>query len=133
VNAEARRLVVVADDDASVRRVIARHLRRVGCEVLEARDGEEALHLVLEHEPDLLVVDARMPGLTGYEVTREVRSRLVAHVPVLLVSGSVSSAEVEAGFEAGVDAYLKKPFAGEELLEQVQALLRPAGNRRGAA
>jgi DNA-binding response OmpR family regulator len=133
VNAEASRLVVVADDDASIRRLVARHLRRLDCDVLQARDGEEALRLALEHEPDLLIVDIRMPGLSGYEVTREIRRLLAARVRVLLVSGSVSSAEIAEGYAAGVDAYLKKPFAGEELLEQVQALLRPAGNGRGTA
>jgi DNA-binding response OmpR family regulator len=130
---EATRLVVVADDDAGIRQLVALHLQRLGCDVLEAGDGAEALRLALEHEPDLLVVDIRMPGLSGYEVTREVRRLLAARVRVLLVSGSVSSAEIAEGYAAGVDAYLKKPFAGEELLEQVQALLRPAGNGRGTA
>jgi DNA-binding response OmpR family regulator len=103
------------------------HLLRFGFDVLEAEDGEEAVRIALEHEPDLLVLDVRMPGLTGYEVTREVRSRLPAHVPVLLISGNVLSADISKGYEAGADAYLKKPFAGEELREQVQALLASTG------
>jgi CheY-like chemotaxis protein len=129
VNAEARRLVVVADDDASVRRLVARHLRRLGCDVLEARDGEEAVRLVLERKPDLLVVDARMPRLSGYEVTRELRSRLPTRVPVLLISGSLPSAEISEGFEAEADAYLRKPFSGQEFSEVVALLLAANGGR----
>jgi DNA-binding response OmpR family regulator len=125
---ETRTLVIVADDDADIRRLVGLHLLHLGFEVLEARDGEEAVHMALEHEPDLLVLDVRMPGLSGYEVTREVRRRLSAYIPVLLISGSVLSADISEGFEAGADAYLKKPFAGEELQEQVQALLAPTGS-----
>jgi DNA-binding response OmpR family regulator len=122
---DRRLVVVVADDDPDVRALIALHLRRRGCEVLEAADGVGALRLVFEHEPDLVVLDVRMPGLSGYEVTRELRSRLGAHVPVLLVSGSVQPDDVSEGFRAGADAYLMKPFAGEDLLEHVDALLAP--------
>jgi DNA-binding response OmpR family regulator len=119
--------VVVADDDAGIRRLVARHLGRLGCDVLEARDGEEAVRLALEHEPDLLVLDVSMPGLSGYEVMRKLRTRLPTRVPVLLISGSVLSAETSEGFEAGADAYLRKPFSGQELSEVVAVLL--AANR----
>jgi two-component system, OmpR family, response regulator ResD len=128
MNPGAGRLVVVADDDAGVRRLIAHHLRSLGCDVLQAPDGEEAVRLALEREPDLLVLDVAMPGLTGYEVTRELRTRLSTRVPVLLISGSVRSADVSEGFEAGADAYLRKPFSGDELLESVAVLLATTAN-----
>jgi DNA-binding response OmpR family regulator len=118
--------VVVADDDAGIRQLVALHVQRLGCDVLEARDGEEALRLALEHEPDLLVVDAGMPGLSGYAVTREVRRMLAARIPVMLMRGSDLSADISEAYEAGADAYLKKPFTSEELRERVQALLAPA-------
>jgi two-component system response regulator ResD len=121
----ARPLVIVADDDAGVRALVALHLGRLGCDVLEAGHGEEAIQLALEHDPDLLVVDVRMPGLSGYDVTREVRRRLPARVPVLLISGSVLSADIYEGYDAGADAYLKKPFSGEELRERAASLLGP--------
>jgi CheY-like chemotaxis protein len=123
---EATSLVVVADDDAGIRQLVALHLQRLGCDVLEAGDGVEALRLALEHEPDLLVVDVSMPGLTGYEVTREVRRLLAARVPVMVMKGSALSADMSEAFEAGADAYLRKPFTSEELREGVQALLAPA-------
>jgi two-component system response regulator ResD len=123
VKAGAKRLVIVADDDAGIRHLVALHLRRLGCTVLEAPDGGETLRLVLEHEPDLLILDVGMPGLSGYAVTREVRRMLTARVPVMLMRGSDLSADISEAFEAGADAYLKKPFTSEELREQVQALL----------
>ncbi len=118
--------MVVADDDAGVRQLVALHLQRLGCDMLEARDGEEALRLALEHEPDLLVVDVSMPGLSGYEVTREVRRLLAERIPVMVMKGSALSADMSEAFEAGADAYLRKPFTSEELREGVQALLAPA-------
>jgi two-component system response regulator ResD len=126
VNLHPRRLVVVADDDARTRQLLVRHLRPLDCDVLEARDGKEAVRMALAHEPDLLVVDVRMPGLSGYEVTREVRRRLPAHVRILLISGL--SADMSEAFEAGADAYLRKPFGGTEVREQVQALFESAGS-----
>jgi two-component system response regulator ResD len=120
---QGKRLAVVADDDAAIRQLVALHLRRLGWAVLEAADGDQALRLVLEREPDLLVVgDATMPGLSGYEVTSEVRRQVGTHLPVVLMRGSVLSADIAEAYEAGADAYLKKPFTSAELREQVQAL-----------
>jgi DNA-binding response OmpR family regulator len=119
---EGKRLVVVADDDAAIRQLVALHLRRLGWAVLEAPDGQEALRLVLNREPDLLVVGGAMPGLSGYEVTSEVRRQVAKYVPVMLMRGSVLSADIAEAYEAGADAYLKKPFTSEELREQVRAL-----------
>jgi two-component system response regulator ResD len=126
VKVGTKRLVGVAADDAGIRHLVALHLERLGCNVLEAPDGRETLRLVLEHEPDLLILDVGMPGLSGYAVTREVRKMLTARVPVMLMRGSDLSADISEAFEAGADAYLKKPFTSEELREQVQALLPPS-------
>jgi two-component system response regulator ResD len=123
VTVKARRLAVVADDDAGIRELVAVQLQSLGFDVDEARDGDEAIRMALEREPDLLVVDVRMPGASGYEVTREVRRLLPGHVRVLLMTGSVLSSDISEGFEAGADAYVKKPFTGEELREQVESLL----------
>jgi two-component system, OmpR family, KDP operon response regulator KdpE len=128
VNPGAKRLVLVADDDAGIRQLIVRQLRPLDCDVLEARDGEEAVRLALAHEPDLLIVDIEMPGLSGYDVTREVRSRLPPHVRVLLISGGGASEEVSEALEVGADGYLRKPFGGAELREAVREFLRRAEN-----
>jgi two-component system, OmpR family, response regulator ResD len=118
-----RPLVLVADDDAGVRELIALHLDTLGCEVLEAEDGTQAIRLAIEHEPDLLIVDVFMPGASGYEVTREIRRLLPGHVRVLLISGSILSGDIAEAYEAGANAYLKKPFTGEQLRGEVKSLL----------
>ena len=128
MNPEGRRLVLVADDDAGIRELIVRQLQPLDCDVLEARDGEEAVRLALAHEPDLLIVDIGMPGLSGYDVTREVRRRLPPHVRVLVISGSGASDEVSEALEVGADGYLRKPFGGAELREAVREFLTPAEN-----
>jgi two-component system, OmpR family, KDP operon response regulator KdpE len=128
VNPEGRRLVLVADDNAGIRQLIVRQLQPLDCDVLEARDGEEAVRLALAHEPDLLIVDIGMPGLSGFDVTREVRSRLPPHVRVLLISEGAASDELSQALEAGADGYLRKPFGGAELREAVREFLTPAEN-----
>jgi CheY-like chemotaxis protein len=120
---QERKLVLVADDDPGIRELVSIYLEDLGCDVLEARDGEEALRLALEHEPDLIVVDASIPRLSGYDVTREVRRLLPARVRVLLMSKSVRPGDMADALDAGGDAYLVKPFTPEEFNEQIQLLL----------
>jgi CheY-like chemotaxis protein len=121
---QPRRLVLVADDDAALRRLVALQLLQfLDCEVLEAQDGDEAMRLALERQPDLLIVDVIMPGASGYDVTREVRRLLPGHLRVLIMSGSALSGDMADAFEAGANAYLKKPFSGEELREGVESLI----------
>jgi DNA-binding response OmpR family regulator len=126
LNMRPRPLALVADDDAGVRELVALHLRCLSLDVVEAQDGEEAVRLALDYEPDLLVLDVRMPGASGFEVTREVRRLLPGRVRVLLMSGSVLSSELSEGIEAGANAYVRKPFTGDELRDQVESLLAPA-------
>lgn len=113
---ETRRLALVADDDADVRALIALALERSGYRVLEAGEGEQALRLALDHEPDLVVLDVKMPKLDGCEVTELLREAEARRRPsIILVSASVSDAQVERGFAAGADAYVTKPFSPKEL------------------
>jgi DNA-binding response OmpR family regulator len=113
-------LVLIAEDDADVRELVAFRLRRAGYEVLEAADGRRAVELALERSPDVCLVDVMMPELDGYEVTRRLRveSRL-ATLPIVLLTASVEEAAVELGFEAGATDYITKPFAHQELLGRV--------------
>jgi two-component system response regulator ResD len=123
VSVKSGRSAVVVDDDAGIRELVALHLGELGFDVVHAPDGNEGLRLALDHEPDLLVVDVRMPGMSGYDLTREVRRLLPGYVRVLLMTGSVLASDLAEGFEAGADAYLKKPFAGQELRERIESLL----------
>ena len=119
-----RPVVLVADDDDDIRDLVAFRLDRAGYEVLRAGDGQEALDLAREHNPDLAVLDVMMPKLTGYDVTRELRAdAATSRIPVILLTARVQEADVARGFEAGADDYVKKPFSPQELKARVQAVL----------
>ena len=119
-----RPLVLVADDDGDILSLISFRLERAGYEVVEASDGEEALRLAVERQPDLAILDVMMPKLTGYDVTREIRSNeATRRLPVILLTARAQEADVTRGFEAGADDYIKKPFSPQELRARVQAIL----------
>jgi DNA-binding response OmpR family regulator len=122
----SRPLVLVADDDRDILQLVSFRLERADYEVVQANDGEEALRLVKELRPDLVVLDLMMPKLNGYEVIREIRrDEETKAIPVILLTARVQEADVARGFEAGADDYLKKPFSPQELRARVQAILGP--------
>jgi DNA-binding response OmpR family regulator len=117
-------LVLVADDDPDILTLVGFRLERAGYEVLPARDGEEALALALERQPDLAILDVMMPKLDGYEVTQRLRDNpATSSMPVILLTARVQEADITRGFDAGADDYLKKPFSPQELRARVQAIL----------
>ena len=120
--------ILVVDDDQAVRDSLRRALRMQGYDVTLAGDGEEAL-LKLRASPsatDLLIVDILMPRLDGLELTRRVRAD-GSVLPILMLTARDQVADRVAGLEAGADDYLVKPFALEELVARVRALLRRLG------
>ncbi|MGW5331619.1 response regulator transcription factor [Streptomyces bauhiniae] len=121
--------VLVVDDDAAIRRSLERGLRLNGFTVRTAADGREALAAVGEEPPDVLVLDVSMPGLTGIQVCARLRDE-GRELPVLMLSALDETADRIAGLQAGGDDYLVKPFALQELVLRLRALLRrspPAG------
>jgi DNA-binding response OmpR family regulator len=117
--------IVVADDEADIRRLIVFTLKRRGHQVFEASSGDEALALIKEVLPDLVVLDVMMPGLSGPEVTRRLKSnRDTVDIPVLLVSAMGQASEIASGLSSGASAYLVKPFKPQELAAQVSTLLQ---------
>jgi DNA-binding response OmpR family regulator len=122
--------VLVVEDHAPLREQIAALLQRAGHQVDEASDGRMALALALASPPDVLVLDLGLPGLGGLELCRRLRAQAAQPVPVLMLTARDSLPDKLAGFEAGADDYLIKPFAGDELLARVQALARRAGAGR---
>ena len=121
--ANAEFLVVVAEDDPSVRNAVERVLELEGYQVKTANDGNAALDLIVSSKPHAAVMDVMMPFADGLTVTRELRHR-GNRTPVLLLTARHEVGDRVAGLDAGADDYLVKPFAVDELLARVRALLR---------
>jgi two-component system, OmpR family, response regulator MprA len=115
--------ILVVDDDRAVRESLRRSLSFNGYSVALAQDGLEALELISSDRPDALVLDVMMPKLDGLEVCRQLRST-GDDLPILVLTARDSVSERVAGLDAGADDYLPKPFALEELLARMRALLR---------
>jgi len=122
VPAEAERVLVV-DDDASLRRMLARTLAVTGFEVEAVADGPSALVSLERVVPDVVVLDVKMPGMDGVAVCRRLRAKGL-EVPVLMLTARDAVADRVAGLQAGADDYLVKPFATEELTARLRALTR---------
>ena len=119
--------IVVVDDDPTVADVVGRYLIRDGHSVQSARDGYEALRLIEERPPDLVVLDLMLPGIDGLEVCKRLRERWP--IPVVMLTALGDETDRLAGFEIGADDYVTKPFSPRELAMRVRSVLRRA---RGA-
>jgi two-component system response regulator MprA len=115
--------ILVVDDDRAVRESLRRSLSFNGYSVELAQDGQEALDSITRDRPDAVVLDVMMPRLDGLEVCRRLRSS-GDDLPILVLTARDSVSERVAGLDAGADDYLPKPFALEELLARMRALLR---------
>jgi two-component system response regulator MprA len=118
--------VLVAEDDRAVREAVERALTFEGYDVITARDGAETLSAVLTDKPDAIVLDVMMPHIDGLEACRRLRARGDA-TPVLMLTARHEISDRVEGLDAGADDYMVKPFALEELLARLRALLRRSG------
>lgn len=127
-------VVEVIDDDPAFRGLVRTLLERAGYSVLEAETGEDGLALAQSQQPRLVVLDVRLPGLSGYEVCRELRDTLGEELPIVFVSGDLTDAlDRVAGLLLGADEYLVKPFVPDELLARVDRLIEVSRPRVAAA
>lgn len=122
--------ILVVEDDSEMRSLLSRSLTYEGYQVQTVASGEEAVEKVTSAAPDLVILDLMLPGVDGLEVCRQLRS--LGGVPVLMLTARRTLADKVAGFESGADDYLVKPFALEELLVRVKALLRRSGVNPGS-
>jgi DNA-binding response OmpR family regulator len=122
--ATTRDLVMVVDDDPKIVALVRAYLISGGFDVVTAADGAEAVRLVKERQPRLLVLDLMLPEMDGIDVTREVRRW--SEVPILMLTARGSVQDRIGGFAEGADDYLVKPFAPSELVARVKAILRRA-------
>jgi two-component system KDP operon response regulator KdpE len=119
-----RPLVLVADDEPQITKLVAMTLTEEGFRVVTARDGEEAIDKVASLRPDVVLLDILMPGMSGIDVMNHLREW--HPVPVILLTARTSKADVATGLDAGADDYIPKPIHPRELAARVRAVLRRA-------
>ena len=128
-----KRLVMVVDDEPAIVRLVRAKLQADGYAVITAARGEEALALLDDERPDLVILDLMMPGMDGFETLRKVRE--IGQIPVIMLTARAGDADKVRGLQGGADDYLTKPFNPDELSARVAAVLRrtagatPAGGR----
>ena len=121
--------ILIAEDERDIRDLVAFTLRFAGYEVVAVENGAEAVDAALVEMPDLILMDVRMPRMTGYEACRQIKAdERVRHIPVVFLSAKGQDSEIQTGIEAGASEYLLKPFAPMELTEKVREMLEKYGN-----
>jgi DNA-binding response OmpR family regulator len=120
--------ILVVDDDLELRGLIGFALRQSGYLIVEAGDGPSALEVFDREQPDLVILDVNLPGMSGFDVCRQIRAEAIT--PILLLTVRSSEEDQIQGLDLGADDYLTKPFSPRTLLARVRALLRRAGIER---
>lgn len=116
--------ILIAEDERDIRDLITFTLKFAGHEVIPTSNGEEAYLKAQEETPDLIMMDVRMPRMTGYEACRKMKEiDSLKPIPVIFLSAKGQEAEVQAGLEAGAVEYILKPFAPDQLTSRVAAIL----------
>ena len=120
--------ILIAEDERDIRDLVAFTLRFAGHEVFTATNGEEAVDMVPKVNPDIILMDVRMPRMTGYEACKVLKQNPdLKDIPVVFLSAKGQEAEIQQGLEAGAEEYLLKPFAPDQLTSHVKAILAKFG------
>ena len=120
--------ILVAEDERDIRELITFTLTFAGHTITQAANGAEAVEQAPQVKPDLIMMDVRMPKLTGYEACRQIKQiDDVKDVPVIFLSAKGQDEEVQTGIEVGAVAYILKPFAPDELTRRVAEILKQIG------
>ncbi len=115
------KLILVVEDQEDNRRIMRDLLASVGYEVIEAVTGEEGVSAAEMHRPDLIHMDIQLPGLDGYEATRQIKANPdLHHIPIIVVTSYALSGDDVKAFEAGCNAYVSKPFSPRQLLAKIR-------------
>lgn len=126
--------LVIAEDEEGIRNNLARLLKLEGYEVWAGANGRQALELVWQHQPDLVISDVMMPEMTGHQLIQNLRADARgAHIPVILLTARADRGDVRAGMDLGADDYLTKPFQRDEVLASVRSRLDKQAAQRAAA
>jgi DNA-binding response OmpR family regulator len=120
--------VVIAEDEPDIRDLIRFTLQFAGYEVFAGNNGEEGYELTKREKPDIVLMDVRMPKMTGYEACRKIKADPeLKGIPVIFLSAKGQEAEIQSGLDAGADEYLLKPFAPDQLTERIREILAKRG------
>ncbi|MBI4632261.1 MAG: response regulator [Chloroflexi bacterium] len=121
--------ILIAEDERDIRELITFTLRYAGHEVTQAANGEEALALAKQAIPELILMDVRMPKMTGYEACRHIKADdTLKNIPVIFLSAKGQETEIQTGLEVGASDYILKPFAPDQLIKRVSEIL--AANKK---
>ena len=117
--------ILIADDEPNQLELMDYNLRNAGFSIIKASNGKEALELIENHSPDLIILDWMMPKMSGIDVCRTLRSRSeTKQLPIIILSARSEDSDKSLGLDTGADDYISKPFSPKELLSRVKALLR---------
>ena len=120
--------ILIAEDERDIRDLITFTLGFAGFEVVAAANGEEAVNLARQEFPDLILMDVRMPRMTGYEACALMKADAkLKDIPVIFLSAKGQDSEIQTGLQAGAADYLLKPFAPDQLTERIQSVLARFG------
>jgi DNA-binding response OmpR family regulator len=116
--------ILIAEDERDIRDLITFTLKFAGHEVVPTSNGEEAYQTALKVLPDLILLDVRMPRMTGYEACKQIKSHETTQdIPVVFLSAKGQENEVKSGIDAGADEYILKPFSPDQLTERIKEIL----------
>ena len=125
--------ILIVEDERDIRDLVAFSLQFGGFQVVQASNGAEAVVRAQAELPDLILMDVRMPRMTGYEECKMLKTLpAVRDIPVVFLSAKGQESEIQTGLEAGAEEYILKPFAPDELAKQVQVVLERVAARRTA-
>ena len=120
--------ILIAEDERDIRDLVAFTLRFAGYEVFAAANGEEAVEMAPNVSPDLILMDVRMPRMTGYEACRIMKLNPdLRDIPIVFLSAKGQETEIQQGLDAGAEEYLLKPFAPDQLTSHVKTILAKFG------
>lgn len=116
--------VLVAEDEPDIRGLVVFSLEYAGYQVVQASNGEDAVHIAEKEQPDIILLDVRMPKMTGYEACQHLKAQeSTRHIPVVFLSARGQDTEIKYGLGLGAEEYILKPFAPDELYRRVTAIL----------
>jgi DNA-binding response OmpR family regulator len=126
--------ILIAEDERDIRDLVAFSLKFGGFDVVQAANGAEAVDRAQAEMPDLILMDVRMPKMTGYEACKALKAiPAMQHIPVVFLSAKGQESEIQQGVDAGAEEYILKPFAPDELTKQIKAVLDRVAQRKAKA